>query len=82
MSFGLDKGRIISLIGPSGSGKSTVLRVLMGLLPTGGHVSVGGARVDYANRNQLRDLRNRFAEVFQQYNLFQNVLLMAAKKCA
>ena len=74
VSFGVDKGQIVSLIGPSGSGKSTVLRVLMGLLPpTGGHVSVGGARVDYANRAQLRDIRNRFAVVFQQYNLFQNM---------
>ena len=74
VSFGVDKGQIVSLIGPSGSGRSTVLRVLMGLLPpTGGHVSVGGARVDYANRTQMRDIRNRFAVVFQQYNLFQNM---------
>ena len=74
VSFGVDKGQIVSLIGPSGSGKSTVLRVLMGLLPpTRGHVSVGGVRVDYSNRAQLRDIRNRFAVVFQQYNLFQNM---------
>jgi len=74
VSFGVDRGQIVSLIGPSGSGKSTVLRVLMGLLPpTRGHVSVGGARVDYSNRARLRDIRNRFAVVFQQYNLFQNM---------
>ena len=33
ISFSVDKGEIISLIGPSGSGKSTLLRVLVGLLP-------------------------------------------------
>ena len=77
VSFGVDKGGIVGLIGPSGSGKSTVLRVLMGLLPpVGGHVSVGGARVDYSNRAQLRDIRNRFAVVFQQYNLFQNMCVL------
>ena len=66
VSFGVDRGGIVSLIGPSGSGKSTVLRVLMGLLPpTGGYVSAGGARVDYSNCAQLRDIRNRFAVVFR-----------------
>ena len=77
VSFDVDKGGIVGLIGPSGSGKSTVLRVLMGLLPpVGGYVSVGGARVDYSNRAQLRDIRNRFAVVFQQYNLFQNMSVL------
>jgi len=74
VSFGIDRGQIVSLIGPSGSGKSTVLRVLMGLLrPERGHVSFGGERIDFADRRQLRALRARFAVVFQQYNLFQNM---------
>ena len=43
ISFSVEKGEIISLIGPSGSGKSTLLRVLVGLLPpSGGSVRVDG----------------------------------------
>ncbi|MEO1471524.1 MAG: amino acid ABC transporter ATP-binding protein [Pseudomonadota bacterium] len=74
VSFGIDRGQIVSLIGPSGSGKSTLLRVLMGLLiPRTGHVSFGGERIDFGDKKKLRAIRSRFAVVFQQYNLFQNM---------
>ncbi|MEM6486750.1 MAG: amino acid ABC transporter ATP-binding protein [Pseudomonadota bacterium] len=74
VSFGIDRGQIVSLIGPSGSGKSTLLRVLMGLLkPETGHVAFGGERIDFGDKKKLRAIRARFAVVFQQYNLFQNM---------
>ena len=74
ISLGIDKGEIMALIGPSGSGKSTLLRVLVGLLkPKAGGVSLDGEEIDYGNRTQLKRLRDRFAIVFQQYNLFQNM---------
>ncbi len=74
VSFGVDRGQIVSLIGPSGSGKSTILRVLTGLLkPQAGEVRVAGERVDFADKRRLRALRARFAVVFQQFNLFQNM---------
>ncbi|MGH1479476.1 MAG: amino acid ABC transporter ATP-binding protein [Geminicoccales bacterium] len=74
ISLAIDKGEIMALIGPSGSGKSTLLRVLVGLLlPNGGGVTLAGERIDYKNRAQLKRLRDRFAIVFQQYNLFQNM---------
>ncbi len=74
VSFTVDQGSIVSLIGPSGSGKSTILRVLVGLLPPkGGSVVIGGREVDYARAADVRALRNRLAIVFQQYNLFQNM---------
>ena len=74
ISLGIDKGEIMALIGPSGSGKSTLLRVLVGLLlPNTGGVTLDGEEVDYKNRAQLKRLRDRFAIVFQQYNLFQNM---------
>ncbi len=77
ISLGIDRGQIVSLIGPSGSGKSTLLRVLMGLLrPKRGHITVDGERIDYARRQQVRRLRDRFAIVFQQYNLFQNMTVL------
>jgi len=74
ISFSVEKGEIISLIGPSGSGKSTLLRVLVGLLPpSGGTVRVDGEAIDYRNKVDVRKLRSRLAIVFQQYNLFQNM---------
>ena len=77
ITLGIDRGQIVSLIGPSGSGKSTLLRVLMGLLPPKrGHVELDGERIDYGKRDQVRRLRDRFAIVFQQYNLFQNMTVL------
>jgi polar amino acid transport system ATP-binding protein len=74
VSIGIDKGEIVSLIGPSGSGKSTLLRVLVGLLPpSAGAVKLDGQPIDYKNRRHLKAARDRFAIVFQQYNLFQNM---------
>ncbi len=74
ISFSVEKGEIITLIGPSGSGKSTLLRVLVGLLPpSGGTVRVEGEAIDYRNKVDVRKLRSRLAIVFQQYNLFQNM---------
>ncbi|MED5395338.1 MAG: amino acid ABC transporter ATP-binding protein [Pseudomonadota bacterium] len=73
----VSKGAVISIIGPSGSGKSTLLRVLMGLLPpTSGSVFLDGERVDYSSKRDVRALRDRFAIVFQQFNLFQNMNAM------
>ncbi|HLB98017.1 MAG TPA: amino acid ABC transporter ATP-binding protein [Acetobacteraceae bacterium] len=74
VSLALERGEIASLIGPSGSGKSTLLRVLVGLLvPSSGEVRLDGQPVDLQQPASIRDLRNRFAIVFQQYNLFMNM---------
>ncbi len=78
ISFSVDRGEIISLIGPSGSGKSTLLRVLVGLLPpAAGTILLDGHVIDYKNKASLRDVRSRMAIVFQQYNLFQNMDVLA-----
>ena len=78
ISFSVEKGEIISLIGPSGSGKSTLLRVLVGLLPpAAGSIRLDGQGIDYRNKVVLRQLRSRMAIVFQQFNLFQNMTVLA-----
>jgi polar amino acid transport system ATP-binding protein len=78
VSLEVKKGEIISVIGPSGSGKSTLLRVLIGLLkPSRGEVFLDGRRIDYDSRRDLKAVRDRFAIVFQQFNLFQNMTALA-----
>lgn len=78
ITLAVDKGEIMTLIGPSGSGKSTLLRVLIGLLPPkSGQVTIAGESMNYGDRAQLKKLRDRFAIVFQQYNLFQNMTALA-----
>jgi polar amino acid transport system ATP-binding protein len=77
ISLGVSQGEIVGLIGPSGSGKSTVLRVLTGLLkPSKGTVRIAGETVDYGSKASIRNLRERTAIVFQQYNLFQNLTVL------
>ncbi|HEY0124479.1 MAG TPA: amino acid ABC transporter ATP-binding protein [Rhizobium sp.] len=74
VSFTVDRGSIVSLIGPSGSGKSTILRVLAGLLPpVGGEVLLNGKTVNYRNASDIKSVRDCLTIVFQQFNLFQNM---------
>lgn len=74
VDLSVERGEIVAIIGPSGSGKSTLLRVLTGLLkPRAGTVEVAGETVNYDSASALRKVRDRFAIVFQQYNLFQNM---------
>jgi polar amino acid transport system ATP-binding protein len=74
VSLDIEKGDVLSLIGPSGSGKSTLLRVLVGLnKPAAGRILLEGQEIDYQNKRSLKRARDRFAIVFQQYNLFQNM---------
>ena len=77
ISFSLEKGEVLSVIGSSGSGKTTLLRCLNFLeFAEGGTVSVNGETIyDGANRDKLsdayiRDMRLHFGLVFQSFNLF------------
>jgi polar amino acid transport system ATP-binding protein len=74
VSLAIERGEVVALIGPSGSGKSTLLRTLIGLTkPARGSVRLEGKPIGYGDRTSLREARDSFAIVFQQYNLFQNM---------
>lgn len=78
ISFDLNKGEVIAIIGSSGSGKSTLLRSLNFLEKAdGGSITVGGetlfdgsARDKKDDDNELRKKRLHFGLVFQSFNLF------------
>ncbi len=77
VSFSMEKGQVVALVGPSGSGKSTVLRTLVGLTPvSGGSVTIHGDEIRYSNAASVRRARDQMAIVFQQYNLFQNMRII------
>ncbi len=71
VSFSVEKGEFIAIIGPSGSGKSTLLHILGGVdKPTSGNVFMDGNDVYAQNDEQLAVFRRRqVGLIYQFYNL-------------
>ncbi|MDP3565429.1 MAG: ABC transporter ATP-binding protein [Methanoregula sp.] len=72
ISFEVQRGEFISIMGPSGSGKSTLL-TLMGCLdkPTSGSISMSGVPIRDMSDTELTSLRrDRIGFIFQYFNLF------------
>ena len=78
VSFGVEEGELLAIVGPSGSGKSTLLH-LMGTLdrPTSGTVRVTGLDVAGMSDRELSALRaRRIGFVFQQFFLAEHATLL------
>ena len=71
LSFSVEKGQFVAIIGPSGSGKSTLLHILGGVdRPTSGKVFLEGQDVFQQNEDQLAIFRRRqVGLIYQFYNL-------------
>ena len=71
VSFSIEKGQFVAIIGPSGSGKSTLLHILGGVdKPTSGKVFMDGNDVYAQNEEQLAIFRRRqVGLIYQFYNL-------------
>ena len=71
VSFSVNKGQFVAIIGPSGSGKSTLLHILGGVdRPTNGKVYMNGQDVYGRNEDQLAIFRRReVGLIYQFYNL-------------
>ncbi len=69
VSFSVNDGELVALLGPSGGGKTTVLRMIAGLeMPTSGDLSIRGERM-----NDVSVQKRNIGFVFQNYALFQNM---------
>ncbi len=86
ISFDVEKGNVVAIIGPSGSGKSTLLRCINQLEKAGGGtVKVCGMELIteykngkpvYADAETLRAIRLKIGLVFQNFNLFPHMSVM------
>ncbi|MCQ2053967.1 MAG: amino acid ABC transporter ATP-binding protein [Fibrobacter sp.] len=87
ISFDLNEGEVLSIIGPSGSGKSTLLRCITQLeMLDAGTVSVNGkdmivgvdkkGAAKYASASVLREIRLSTGLVFQNFNLFPHLTVL------
>ena len=73
VSFAIDKGEFIFIVGASGSGKSTIVRlVLKELEPTAGRIVVGGRDLTRLKRSKVPLLRRNVGCVFQDFKLLPN----------
>ncbi len=83
VSFSVNKGQFVAIVGTSGSGKSTLLHMIGGLdTPTSGSVLVHGKELSQMNDEELTTFRRRnIGFVFQNYNLvpilnvYENIVL-------
>lgn len=77
VSFTVEKGEFLVIIGLSGSGKSTLLRCINRLIePTGGAVIWNGENITTAPTKQLRYIRRRIGMIFQHFNLVKRSSVM------
>ena len=73
ISFNVNKGETVVIMGPSGSGKSTLLRCIVRLVePDSGKVWIDGVEVTDP-KTDLKEIRKHVGFVFQQFNLFPHM---------
>src|SRR5438094_2354847 len=73
VSFVIEKGDFVFIVGASGSGKSTVVRLLLKEIePTHGRILVGGRDLGRLKRSKVPQLRRNVACVFQDFKLLPN----------
>jgi NitT/TauT family transport system ATP-binding protein len=71
----IEQGEVIALLGPSGCGKSTLLKMIGGLYPTGGRISIDG--VEVAEPSELTGMMFQKPVLFPWLKVVDNVLLPA-----
>jgi len=76
ITFSVDEGEALVIMGPSGSGKSTILRLILGLeTPQQGEVLVDGQNISKLKESAKREIRKKIGMVFQNGALFDSLLV-------
>lgn len=76
VSFEIEKGEVVVIIGPSGSGKSTLLRCLNGLEKVdSGEIIIEGIKLD-KDKKSIHKVREEIGMVFQDFNLFPHLTVL------
>jgi putative ABC transport system ATP-binding protein len=74
VSFTVEKGEFVVIVGPSGAGKTTLLNLLGGMeAATSGKIVVDGEEISKYSTKRLTEYRRAIGFVFQFYNLVQNL---------
>jgi phosphonate transport system ATP-binding protein len=74
VSFSVEPGEFVGILGPSGAGKTTLFRCLTGLTrPDGGSVAIHGRDICHLGGRELRAARREVAMIFQQFNLIRRL---------
>jgi ABC-type polar amino acid transport system ATPase subunit len=77
ISFDLERGKVLSIVGASGSGKSTLLRCLNYLeQPTSGEIWMGGQKMSFGDHKNVARVRAEVGMVFQQFNLWPHMTVV------
>jgi putative ABC transport system ATP-binding protein len=78
VSFSVNRGEFVAVVGPSGSGKSTLLNMLGALdRPTSGKVFMNGIDIFSLNDSQIAEVRNStLGFIFQSYNLINRTSVL------
>ena len=77
VSFTVEEGEFLIIIGLSGSGKSTLLRCINRLIePTAGEIVWDGRNIVQAQPKELREIRRKIGMIFQHFNLVKRSSVM------
>ena len=73
VSFEVEEGEFVSIVGKSGAGKTTLVRLILGLeSPTSGNVFFQGLNVNEADSLEIQRIRRKVGGIYQDYKLLPN----------
>lgn len=77
VSFSVDKGEFLSVIGSSGSGKSTLLRCINRMIDsTEGEIIFEGIHIETLKKKEINKVRRQMGMIFQSYNLVEKLTVI------